>query len=145
MGDRADACHPHPMDGSTRPQRHARCQPQGGLRSVAPTDVSDGPRLLDRMDGALRARHYSPRTAEAYRGWVKRFVYFHGLRHPAEMGELEINAFLTHLAVNEKVSASTQNQALSALLFLYRCVLDREVGDLGDVIRAKYTGACPSC
>lgn len=95
------------------------------------------------MDAALRARHYSPRTAEAYRAWVKRFVYFHGLRHPAEMGEFEINAFLTHLAVNEKVSASTQNQALSALLFLYRCVLDREVGDLGDVIRAKYSRRLP--
>lgn len=95
------------------------------------------------MDAALRARHYSPRTAEAYRAWVKRFVYFHGLRHPAEMGEFEINAFLTHLAVNEKVSASTQNQALSALLFLYRCVLDREVGDFGDVIRAKYSRRLP--
>lgn len=95
------------------------------------------------MDAALRARHYSPRTAEAYRAWVKRFVYFHGLRHPAEMGEFEINAFLTHLAVNEKVSASTQNQALSALLFLYRCVLDREVGELGDVIRAKYSRRLP--
>ncbi|MHB0978858.1 MAG: integron integrase [Thermoleophilia bacterium] len=95
------------------------------------------------MGEALRVRHYSPRTAEAYRAWVKRFVYFHGLRHPAEMGEVEINVFLAHLAVAEKVSASTQNQALSALLFLYRCVLDREVGDLGGVIRARYSRRLP--
>ena len=138
-----DVCHPRTMDGSTRPQRYARSHPRGGLKSGAPTDLTDGRRLLDRMGEALQARHYSPRTAEAYRGWVKRFVFFHGLRHPAEMGESEINAFLTHLAVNEKVSASTQNQALSALLFLYRCVLDREVGDLGDVIRAKHSRRLP--
>lgn len=95
------------------------------------------------MGEALGARHYSPRTAEAYRAWVKRFVYFHGLRHPAEMGEPEINVFLTHLAVAEQVSASTQNQALSALLFLYRHVLDREVGDLGEVTRARHSRRLP--
>jgi integron integrase len=69
--------------------------------------------------------------------WVKRFIYFHNVRHPDEMGESEINAFLTHLAVKERVAASTQNQALSALLFLYRHVLGREIGDLGEVIRAR--------
>jgi integron integrase len=68
---------------------------------------------------------------------VKRFIYFHNIRNPVEMAEPEINAFLTHLAVKEKVSASTQNQALSALLFLYRYVLNREIGDLGEVIRAR--------
>jgi integron integrase len=68
---------------------------------------------------------------------VKRFIFFHNIRHPAEMAEAEINGFLTHLAVKEKVSASTQNQALSALLFLYRHVIGREVGDLGNVIRAR--------
>jgi integron integrase len=68
---------------------------------------------------------------------VKRFIYFHNIRNPAEMAEPEINAFLTHLAVKEKVSASTQNQALSALLFLYRNVLGRKIGDLGEVIRAR--------
>jgi len=67
----------------------------------------------------------------------KRFIYFHNVRHPAQMAEPEINAYLTHLAVKDKVSASTQNQALSALLFLYRYVLDRKVGDLGEVIRAR--------
>jgi integron integrase len=89
------------------------------------------------MREALRSRHYSRRTEQTYCQWVKRFIFFHKVRHPVEMGEAEINAFLTHLAVKEKVSASTQNQALSALLFLYRHVLGREVGDLGDVIRAR--------
>jgi len=95
------------------------------------------PILLDQLCHALRSRHYSRRTEQTYCHWVKRYVHFHNLRHPAEMGESEINEFLTHLAVKEKVSASTQNQALSALLFLYRHVLGREVGDLGEVIRAR--------
>jgi site-specific recombinase XerD len=95
------------------------------------------PQLLDQMRQALRSRHYSRRTEQTYCHWVKRFIYFHNVRHPAEMSEAEINAFLTHLAVKEKVSASTQNQALSALLFLYRHVLGREIGDLGKVIRAR--------
>ena len=95
------------------------------------------PKLLDRLREALRSRHYSRRTEQTYCHWIKRFIYFHNLRHPGEMAEPEINAYLTHLAVKEKVSASTQNQALSALLFLYRHVLDREIGDLGDVIRAR--------
>ena len=85
------------------------------------------PKLLDQLREALRSRHHSPRTEQAYCGWVKRFIYFHDVRHPVEMAEPEINAFLTHLAVREKASASTQNQALSALLFLYRRVLGREV------------------
>lgn len=69
--------------------------------------------------------------------WVRRFMFFHGLRHPAETAEAEINSFLTHLLVKEKVSAPTQNQALSGLLFSYRHVVGREVGDLGQVIRAR--------
>ena len=95
------------------------------------------PKLLDRLREALRSRHYSRRTEETYCLWVKRFIYFHKIRHPAEMAEPEINAFLTHLAVKERVSASTQTQALSALLFLYRHVVGREIGDLGEVIRAR--------
>lgn len=98
---------------------------------------ADKPKLLDQMREALRSRHYSRRTEQTYCHWVKRYVHFHNVRHPAEMGEPEINAFLTHLAVKEKVSSSTQNQALSALLFLYRHVVGREVGDLGEVIRAR--------
>lgn len=95
------------------------------------------PKLLDKLREALRSRHYSQRTEHTYCLWVRRFIYFHNVRHPSDMAEPEINAFLTHLAVKEKVSASTQNQALSALLFLYRYVLDREVGNLGDIIRAR--------
>jgi len=131
------------MDRSARAHGGAGPHGWGGLRPVAPTDDPEGPRLLERLDDALHARHYSQRTAKVYRVWVKRFVYFHGLRHPTEMGEPEINAFLTHLAVADKVSASTQNQALSALLFLYRHVLDREVGELGDVIRARHSRRLP--
>lgn len=99
--------------------------------------ATQSPKLLDSLREALRARHYSNRTEETYCLWVKRFVHFHKLRHPKEMSEPEINAFLTHLAVEEKVSASTQNQALSALLFLYRHVIGKEVGDLGNIIRAR--------
>jgi integron integrase len=95
------------------------------------------PKLLDRLREALRSRHYSRRTEQTYCHWVKRFIFFHNVRHPADMAEAEINGFLTHLAVKEKVSASTQNQALSALLFLYRHVLGRGIGDLGEVIRAR--------
>ncbi len=103
------------------------------------------PKLMDRLREALGSRHYSRCTEQANCHWVKRFIFFHNVRHPADMpalssaeaAELEINAFLSHLAIKEKVSASTQNQALSALLFLCRHVLDREVGDLGDVIRAR--------
>lgn len=95
------------------------------------------------MRAALRTRHYSPRTECAYLGWVRRFVYFHHVRHPAEMGEAEINAFLTYLAVEEKVSASTQTQALAALLFLYRQVLARDVGDLAGVVRARRSITVP--
>jgi integron integrase len=96
-----------------------------------------GPRLLDLYHSELRSRHYSPRTEQAYTSWVIRFVRYHGYRHPAEMGEAEINAFLSDLAVSKKVSATTQNQALAALLFLYRHVMEVEVGDLGTLIRAK--------
>jgi integron integrase len=102
-----------------------------------PVPAQQQPKLLDRLRGALRSRHYSRRTEQCYCHWVKRFIFFHHVRHPAEMAEPEINVFLTHLAVKEKVSASTQNQALSALLFLYRHVLDRRIGDLGEVIRAR--------
>jgi integron integrase len=99
--------------------------------------AASGVRLLDRVRTTLRTRHYSLRTEEAYVGWIRRFIRFNGLRHPAEMGEEEVNAFLTHLAVNGRVSASTQGQALSSLLFLYEEVLGRPVGDLGALVRAK--------
>lgn len=99
--------------------------------------------LIDQMHVALQARHYSTRTEKAYCLWVKRFIRYHGLRHPADMGEVEINAFLSHLAVDEKISASTQTQALSAILFLYRSVLAREVGELTDLVRARKSRRLP--
>ena len=92
---------------------------------------------MERLRDALRSRHYSRSTEQSYSNWIKRFIFFHNVRHPADMAEPEVNAFLTYLAIKEKVSASTQNQALSALLSLYRHVLSREIGDLGNVIRAR--------
>jgi integron integrase len=93
---------------------------------------------------AIRARHYSLRTEEAYVGWIRRFILFHDKRHPLEMAEPEINAFVMHLAVEGPVSASTQTQALSALLFLYRHVLQKELPELDTVIRAKRPGRLPT-
>ena len=95
------------------------------------------PRLLDRVRAAVRARHYSRRTEEAYIAWIRRYIFFHGTRHPTEMGAPEISRFLTSLAVDRKVAASTQNQALSALLFLYRAVLDLDVPWTDDLVRAR--------
>jgi integron integrase len=99
--------------------------------------MNDRPRLMVRVHEAMRARHYSRRTEEAYAMWIKRFIFFHNKRHPASMGGEEVNAFLTHLATEERVSASTQNQALGALLFLYRYVLDDPLPWLHDVVRAQ--------
>jgi integrase len=84
-----------------------------------------------------RVRHLARSTEEAYVGWIRRYILFHHKRHPLEMGAAEVTAFLTHLAVEGQVAASTQNQALSGLLFLYREVLQREFGWLDDVVRAK--------
>lgn len=95
------------------------------------------PKLLDQVRAAIRVKHYSRRTEASYVNWIKRFILFHGKRHPREMGEAEINQFLTHLAVKENVAPSTQNQALCAIIFLYKRVLKREIGDLGDLIWAK--------
>jgi integron integrase len=102
--------------------------------SPAPTPAA---KLLPSVRRALRVRHYSRRTEEAYVGWIRRFVRFHGLRHPAELGEREIAEFLTHLATDARVAASTQTQALSALLFLYRDILGRPFQELQGIVRAK--------
>ncbi len=93
-------------------------------------------RLLDQVREVIRLKHYSLRTEEAYIQWIKRFIFFHGKRHPREMGTTEIESFLTDLAVRGKVAASTQNQALSALLFLYQQVLHTKLGEF-DAVRAK--------
>ncbi len=105
-----------------------------------PTAGSAKPKLLDMVRMAIRTRHYSRRTEESYVDWIRRFIVFHGKRHPAEMGEREINAFLTHLAVEKKVSASTQNQALNGILFLYKNVLMKKIGwaELIPVQRVKH-------
>lgn len=95
------------------------------------------PKLLDRMRAAIRVRHLNLRTEEAYVHWVRRFVVFHGKRHPAEMGAAEVSLWLSHLAVARQVAASTQNQALAAVLFLYRHVLGVDLPWLDDLVRAK--------
>jgi integron integrase len=95
------------------------------------------PKLLERVRTILRARHYSLRTEEAYLGWMRRFILFHGKRHPEEMGEAEVAAFLNHLAGERAVAAATQNQALNALLFLYEAVLERKLGVVEGLQRVK--------
>jgi integron integrase len=101
------------------------------------------PRLMVRVHEAIRSRHYSLRTEEAYVMWIKRFIFFHNKRHPSSMGGEEVNAFLTYLAVDQNVSASTQNQALSALLFLYRHVLDEALPWIKDLIRVSRPARLP--
>ncbi len=99
--------------------------------------VSKKPMLLEVVRQRIRLKHYSHRTEKSYVHWIRRFVLFHNRRHPRELGKLEIEAFLTHLAVDRKVSASTQNQAFNALLFLYRVVLELAMPQLDAVQRAK--------
>lgn len=95
------------------------------------------PKLLDQVRNCLRIKHYSIRTETQYLQWIKRFILFHGKKHPIQMGATEIEAFLTHLAVEGHVAASTQNQALSALLFLYKEVLVQNMPCLDNIVRAK--------
>jgi integron integrase len=148
---------PRPTDAASLPSRtfptRSPVPVSTADRAPAPVSLQPAgrqPRLLDRLGEALRARHYSPRTEQTYRHWaclprreasrrrqVKRFIFFHNVRHPAEMAEPEVNTFLTHLATMGKVSASTQNQAPCALLFLYRYVLDHPLGQLGEVVGAR--------
>lgn len=124
---RADLCMANePMDGGVRERSGL---PFGGMPQK--------PRLLDQVRAAIRTKAYSRRTERAYVGWIRRFVLFQRKRHPAEMGEREVTEFLTHLAVRRRVSASTQNQALAALLFLYRHVLGRELPWMEEIVRAK--------
>lgn len=106
-------------------------------------EEKQGPGLLEQVRIAIRARHYSRRTEKAYVSWTRRFVMYHGKRHPAEMGADEVTAFLSHLATERRVSASTQNQALSALLFLYREVLRLELPWLDGIVRARQPKRLP--
>jgi integron integrase len=102
------------------------------------------PTLLDKVRETLRLKHYSPRTEETYIYWIKHFIRFHKMRHPREMGDAEVQSFLSHLAVQQKVSASTQNQALSALLFLYREVLKQDLSVGYDTSGARQSKTIPT-
>jgi len=101
------------------------------------------PRLLDLVSHKIQTLHYSRRTEKTYIGWIKRFILFHGKRHPVKMGEKEINRFLSYLAIKKQVTASTQNQALCAIVFLYRQVLNKDIGLLEGLIGAKRPGRLP--
>jgi integron integrase len=113
------------------------------VRPASPAVVA-APRLLDRVRLAIRLRHYSRRTEEAYVTWIRRYILFHGKRHPSELGPAHIAAFLSSLATTGRVSASTQNQALSALTFLYRVILAVDLGDLPTVVRARQPQRLPA-
>jgi site-specific recombinase XerD len=102
------------------------------------------PRLLDEVRNAIRRKHYSLRSEDTYAHWIKRFIYFSGKRHPAQLGEPEVTAFLNHLAVERDVAAATQNQALSALLFLYKEVLVQPLPWLDGLERAKRPARMPT-
>jgi len=118
------------------------CQePKPPKQSAGPSST---PKLLDRVRQVMRLKHYSYRTEQAYVDWIRRFILFHGKRHPQEMGAQEIEAFLTHLAVHENVAASTQNQALQAILFLYREVLGREITEPIQAMRARKPKRLPT-
>ena len=100
-------------------------------------------KLLDQVRDALRLKHYAYRTEQAYVDWITRYILFHNKRHPTDMGRPEVQAFLTHLAAEKNVAASTQTQALSALLFLYRQVLNQDLGEI-DALRAKKPQRLPT-
>ena len=127
-------------DSAGEPPRSPARNP---TRNAPPDPLPDSPlnasppRLLDRVRQEIRVRHYSRRTEEAYVGWIRKFILFHHKHHPDTMGEPEVSAFLTWLAVTRKVSAVTQTQALSAIIFLYKEVLRRDLGWIHNVARAK--------
>jgi integron integrase len=107
-------------------------------------DTTKPKKLLDQVRDTLRTKHYAYRTEESYLQWIRRFILFHDKRHPKDMGSSEVEAFLTHLAVEGNVAASTQNQALSALLFLYRYVLKQPLEDGIEAVRAKQSNHLPT-
>ena len=110
----------------------------------ANTDTPKAQRLLDQVRSAIERKHYSDRTADTYVHWIKRFIYFSGKRHPGGLGALEVTAFLNHLAQERNVAAATQNQALSALLFLYKEVLGQPLPWLDALDRAKRPARLPT-
>jgi integron integrase len=113
------------------------------VHSPPPFSQPASPRLLDQVRSAMRVRHYSKATELAYVSWIRRFILFHRKRHPRSLAEADVAAFLNHLASERRVSPSTQNQALAALLFLYREVLGRELGWVAGIARARYRVRSP--
>jgi len=101
------------------------------------------PKLLDQVREKIRLRHYSIRTEQSYLDWIKRYILFHNKKHPKDMGAPQVEAFLTHLAVKRNVAASTQNQALNAILFLYKEVLELELPRLKNIKRGKRSERLP--
>jgi integrase len=110
---------------------------------LPPASQPHKPKLLDQVRHSIRFKHYSLRTEQVYLDWIRRFILFHGKRHPDQMGAEEIREFLTHLATKGRVAASTQNQAFSALLFLYREVLKQELPWIDHFERAKRPAKLP--
>ena len=119
-----------------QPERDFATPTSGAALLADPSSTSPPPKLLDQVRRAIRARHYSHRTEEAYVAWIRRFILFHHKKHPRSMGHDHVREYLTHLAVNRKVSSSTQNQALCALLFLYKEVLGQELVRVSDIARS---------
>ena len=123
-----------------KPINHSLAVIDGGSNFKAAVQTQPAiqkPKLLEQVRQAIRTRHYSYMTEKAYVHWIKRYIFFHNKHHPAEMGEREIGQFLSSLATASHVSASTQNQALNALLFLYREILKKDIGYVNGVVRAK--------
>ncbi|UEX76289.1 phage integrase N-terminal SAM-like domain-containing protein [Spiribacter halobius] len=106
-------------------------------------DSQRKPRLMERVRRTLRTKRYSRRTEKSYCYWIRYFIRFHGLQHPAAMDAREVRSFLEHLAVERHVAAATQNQALNAIVFLYRRVLEQPIGNIGAVTRARRTRRLP--
>ena len=112
-------------------------------QTLASSSTPKAPKLIDRVRETMRTGRYSPRTETVYVHWIKRYIRFHGIRHPQEMGAEEVKAFLSHLAIQMNVAASTQNQAFSALLFLYQNVLKKRLPWIDDIVRASRPAKVP--
>ncbi|MDD4429692.1 MAG: phage integrase N-terminal SAM-like domain-containing protein, partial [Paludibacter sp.] len=112
-------------------------EPTNVFKLRADKKCEQKPRLLDQVRNVIRCKHYSIRTEQSYIDWIKRYIFFHDKQHPEQLGPGRISAFFSHLAVDRKVASLTQNQALCALVFLYKEVIKKDPGEFGDLIRAK--------
>ena len=137
------AARPDPAQAAGRTPSGHPLNPAASRAGPANPETPASPPLLTRVRATIRARHYSPRTEASYVAWIRRFILFHHTRHPATMGAAEVSRFLSALAEDRHVSASTQNQALAALLFLYRHVLNTPLSSLENVVRAKRSQHLP--